>query len=147
MTHDPQSRTPLPRWPLALLCLGGGLFSLGVAVLTVLCEWVFASAYLSQSTWQSLVLWLGGQLEADEDGATFRVLLDRPELVVIAAALCGAIVWAAGAWLASRLSGRSWGEVATTWAVRGGRWLCLLLLWSQGPVISYLLGAEWLTWL
>ncbi len=144
MPHPTESHTTSPGWPLALLCLGGGLFSLGVAVLTVLSEWVFASAYLCQSTWQSLVLWLGGQLEADEDGATFRVLLDRPELVVIAAALCGGIVWAAGAWLASRLSGRSWGEVATTWAVRGGRWLCLFLLWSQGPVISYLLGAEWL---
>ncbi len=129
---------------MALLCLGSGLFSLGLAVLTVLGEWVFASGYLSQSSWQSLVLWLGGQLEADDDGATFRVLLDRPELVVIAAALCGGIVWAAGAWLASQLSGRSWGEVATIWAVRGGRWLSLLLLWSQGQVIAYLLGAEWL---
>ncbi len=144
MSRHTESRTSPSHWPLALLGLGGGLFSLGVAVLTVLCEWVFASAYLSQSTWQSLVIGLGGQLEADEDGATFRVLLDSPEFVVIATALCGGIVWAAGAWLASRLSGRSWGEVATSWAVRGGRWLCLLLLWSQGPVIAYLLGAEWL---
>jgi len=128
----------------AILCLCGGLFSLALAVLTVVEDWLFASAYLSQSTWQSLVISLGAQLEADNDGAVYAATFDRPEFVLLAASLIGGIIWACGSWLAARLSGNSWGEVAATWAVRGGRWLLFLLLWSQGRMIGYLLGADWL---
>ena len=144
MTTPTGSQTAPLGWPVALLCLCGGLFSLGVSVLTILEDWLFASAYWSQSSWQSLVIGLGGQLEAGDDGAVFGATLDSPEFVLLTVSLLGGIVWAVGSWLAARLSGQRWGEVAATWAVRGGRWLFLLLLWSQGRLIAYLLGAEWL---
>ena len=144
MTDAPESHTASPRWPVALLCLCGGLFSLGVAVLTVFEDWLFASAYLSQSTWQSLMIALGGQLEADGEGAIYAARLESPEFVLLATALFGGLIWAIGSWLAVQLSGRGWGEVAVTWAARGGRWLLLLLLWSQGRMIAYLIGADWL---
>ena len=142
MPQPPASRPASPRWPVAWLCLCGGLFSLGVGVLTVLENSLFALAYMSQSTWQSLVISSGAQLEANE--AIYAATFDRPAMVVLAAALLGGGVWAVGSGLAAWLSGRTWGDVATTWAVRGGRWLFLLLLWSQGRLIAYLLGADWL---
>ena len=144
MTNPSDSRTTSPEWPVALLCLCGGLFSLGVAVLTVVEDSLFALAYLSQSTWQSLVIGLGGQLEAGEEGAVSGVTLGSPGWVILAGAFFGGLVWAVGSWLAARLAGQRWGQVAPTWAVRGGRWLFLLLLWSQGRLIAYLLGADWL---
>ena len=144
MSNPSDSRTPPPEWPVALLCLGGGLFSFGVAALTVVEDWLFASAYLSQSTWQSLVIGLGGQLEAGDEGAISGATLSSPGFVLLTSALFGGSVWAIGSWLAARLSGRTWNEVAQTWAVRGGRWLFLFLLWSQGRLIAYLLGADWL---
>jgi uncharacterized membrane protein len=144
MTNPAEARPTPPEWPLALLCLCGGLFSLGVAVLTVVEDWLFASAYLSQSTWQALVIDLGGQLETGEEGAVSGATLGSPGLVLLTGSFFGCSVWAIGSWLAARLSGQRWGDMASTWAVRGGRWLFLLLLWSQGRLIAFLLGADWL---
>ena len=137
MTTPPASRTTPPGWPVAILCLLGGLFSLGVAVLTVLEDGIFASAYLSPSTWTALVTWLGSHQDLRVDGTVARATLDSPAFVWLAAALCGVVVWACGSWLAAKRSAQSWSLVARSWAVRGGRWLFLFLLWS-------LLGAEWL---
>jgi uncharacterized membrane protein len=138
------SKKPVPVWPVAFLVLCGGLFSLGLAVLTVLEDWLFAQAYLAQSSWQGFVIWLGGQLQADDAGEIYGATLPSPEKVIILTGLLGGLIWAIGSWGAARISGSSWSETARAWAFRGGRWLGLLLLWSQGRVIAYLLGGNWL---
>ena len=144
MSRPIHSRETSPGWRSAILCLLGGLFSLGYGALTVLEDWVFASAYLSQYSWQSLVIGLGAQLQTDNDGAVYAATLDHSGLLVFAVALLGGLVWAGGAWWGARRAGISWGEFAAAWAVRGGRWLFLLLLWSQGRLIGFLLHAEWI---
>ena len=138
------SKTPLPAWPIAFLVLCGGLFSLGMALLTVLEDWLFAQAYFAQSTWQGFVIWLGGQLQADDAGEIYGATLPSPEKFIVLTAMLGGLVWIIGSWVAARRSGTAWSEAARTWALRGGRWLGLLLLWSQGRVIAYLLGGNWL---
>ena len=71
MSRPIHSRETSPGWRSAILCLLGGLFSLGYGALTVLEDWVFASAYLSQYSWQSLVIGLGAQLQTDNDAAVY----------------------------------------------------------------------------
>ncbi len=144
MSRNAQTRDTSPGWRTAILCLLGGLFSLGFGVLTILEDWVFASAYLSQSNWQTLVIAFGAQLESDNDGAVYAATLDSPGVVVALAGLLGGVVWAMGAWWAARRVGTHWSQVAVPWAIRGGRWLFLLLLWSQGRMIGFLLGADWI---
>lgn len=137
-------RNSTPSWLVAFAVLCGGLFSWGLAVLTVLEDWLFAQAFLAQSTWQGLVIWLNGQLQADNNGAVVGAGLPDPTKMIAQAALFGGVIWVMGSWLAAWKSGRSWSESARMWAIRGGRWLWLLLPWSQGRVVAYLLGAEWL---
>lgn len=129
---------------MTLLVLSIGLLAWGIASVTVVEDWLFAQAYLHQATWQSLIAWLGGQLQVDADGGITDATLPNSSSVVGVMVLLGTLIWASGSVLASRLSGLSWGDVARTWGWRGGRWLWLLLVWSQGRVIAFLLGADWL---
>ena len=100
------SKKPAPAWPVAFLVLCGGLFSLGLAVLTVIEDWLFAQAYLAQSSWQGFVIWLGGQLQADDAGEIYGATLPSPEKVIILTALLGGLVWILGSWIAARRCGR-----------------------------------------
>lgn len=129
---------------LSLLVLAGGLFSWSVGILTTLEEWGASAAFFGQSTWQSLVIALGGQLQASDDGGIFGAAFDEPSMVLLPAAGVGLALWGVGAWLAARWSGEHVGKVASTWALTGGRWLMLLLPWSQGKLLGFLLGADWL---
>lgn len=144
MSRVPAPSERRPDGKVAILCLLGGLFSLGFGAWTVVEDWVFASAYLSQYTWQSLVTGLGGQLQTDNDGAIYAATLDSPGLFLLTVGLLGGLVWAVGSWWGARRGGVTWSEFASAWAVRGGRWLYLLLLWSQGRLIGFLLHADWI---
>lgn len=120
------------------------VLSLGLAITELLSDYFYAAAYLAQSTWQSLVFALDGQLQQADDGATVGAVIGNPLPIwwtVIAVYL---LVGCGGAGLAAWRSGTRWYDTVCRWAVSGGRWMLVLFPFSQGRLIGYLLGVTWL---
>ncbi len=131
---------PAPSMATILGVLFAAVLSVGLAVTEVLSDYLYAAAYFAQSTWMRWVVALDAEFQQAGDGATVGAVIGNTAPIWGAVLAAFVVIGSIGSWLAAWRSGRTWTDVAGRWAVSGGRWLVILLLWSQARLIAFLLN-------
>jgi uncharacterized membrane protein len=121
-------------WPAALAMVMTGSLLAGWMSQTILESELFATPFVSGSTWEAIVLLLGGDVAARPVGSRQAVLSTA---VLQGIALAESImIWVIGGLCLKRRNPAAGWDGMIRWGLRGWRWWCLAAVWSAALLLG-----------